>query len=112
MVGNFFACCARAASGHAAAAPSATSSSRRPMVTVIRPSRARCVKTMISRHECAVFTRRAGARHSRCLSSGRTHTCCGVVSHGCCDVSAPRGAVLKISAALLPPPKPAIACTS
>jgi len=39
------ACCARAASGHAAAAPpSATSNSRRPMVTVIRPSRARCVK--------------------------------------------------------------------
>src|SRR6516164_1706890 len=38
-------CCARAASGHAAAAPpSATSNSRRPMVTVIRPSRARCVE--------------------------------------------------------------------
>jgi len=37
--------CARAASGHAAAAPpSAASNSRRPMVTVIRPSRARCVK--------------------------------------------------------------------
>src|SRR5262249_55568692 len=34
-------CCARAASGHAAALPSATSNSRRPMVTVIRPSRAR-----------------------------------------------------------------------
>ena len=38
-------CCARAASGHAAAAPpSAASNSRRPMVTVIRPSRARCVR--------------------------------------------------------------------
>ena len=37
-------CCARAASGHAAAPPSAVSNSRRPMVTVIRPSRARCVK--------------------------------------------------------------------
>ena len=36
--------CARAASGHAAAAPpSAASNSRLPMVTVIRPSRARCV---------------------------------------------------------------------
>ena len=33
-------CCARAASGHAATAPpSAASNSRRPMVTVIRPSR-------------------------------------------------------------------------
>src|SRR5262249_16675957 len=32
-------------SGHAAAAPpSAASNSRRPMVTVMRPSRARCVK--------------------------------------------------------------------
>ena len=38
-------CCARAASGHAAAAPpTAASNSRRPMVTVIRPSRARCVR--------------------------------------------------------------------
>src|SRR5215831_275447 len=37
--------CAPAASGHAAAAPpSAASNSRRPMVTVIRPSRARCVR--------------------------------------------------------------------
>src|SRR5262249_11755872 len=48
-------CCARAASGHAAAAPpSAASNSRRPMVTVIRPSRARCVKGTIPRHERAV----------------------------------------------------------
>src|SRR5262249_30804796 len=31
-------------SGHAVAPPSATSNSRRPMVTVIRPSRARCVR--------------------------------------------------------------------
>src|SRR5262249_22040071 len=37
-------CCARAASGHAAGPPSAASNSRRPMVTVIRPSRARCVR--------------------------------------------------------------------
>jgi len=38
------ACCARAASGYAATAPpSAASNSRRPMATVIRPSRARCV---------------------------------------------------------------------
>ena len=48
-------CCARAASGHAVAAPpSATSKSRRPMVTVMRPSRARCVKGRIPRHERAV----------------------------------------------------------
>jgi hypothetical protein len=48
--------CARVASGHAAAAPpSAASNSRRPMVTVIRPSRVRCVKATISRHERAVF---------------------------------------------------------
>src|SRR6516162_1072494 len=38
-------CCACAASGHAATAPpSAASNSRRPMVTVIRPSRARVLK--------------------------------------------------------------------
>src|SRR5262249_33585268 len=49
--------CARAASGHATAAPpSAASNSRRRMVTVIRPSRARCVKGTIPRHERAVFT--------------------------------------------------------
>jgi hypothetical protein len=48
-------------------------------------------------------------RHSRCLSSGRSHVCCGVVSNGCCcEVSAPRGAVFK---AAPPPPKLAIACT-
>ena len=37
-------CCAPAVSGHAAAPPSAASNSRRPMVTVMRPSRMRCVK--------------------------------------------------------------------
>jgi hypothetical protein len=46
---------AHAATGHTAAAPpSAASNSRRPMVTVIRPSRARCVKVTIPRHERAV----------------------------------------------------------
>jgi len=55
MWGTLRGCCARAASGHAAAAaPSAVSISRRPMVTVIRPSRARCVKATIPRHERAV----------------------------------------------------------
>src|SRR5262249_22356173 len=50
-------CCARAASGHAAAAPpNAASNSRRLMVTVIRPSRARCVKERIPRLQRAVFT--------------------------------------------------------
>src|SRR5215471_3793179 len=47
-------CCARAASGHAAAPPSAANNSRRPMVTAIRPSRARCVDGTIARHERAV----------------------------------------------------------
>jgi hypothetical protein len=48
-------CSARAVSDHATAAPpSAASNSRPPMVTVIRPSRARCVKVTISRHEHAV----------------------------------------------------------
>src|SRR5262249_20580167 len=54
------ACCARAASGHAAAPQSAASNSRRPMVTVIRPSRARCVKGTVPRHERAVFTFKEG----------------------------------------------------
>ena len=60
MVG-FPGCCGRAASGHAAAAPlSATSNSRRLMVTVIRPSRARCVKGIIPRHERAVLPFKEG----------------------------------------------------
>src|SRR6516165_1323379 len=50
-------CCARAASGHAATAPpSAASNSRRPMVTIMRPSRARCVEGRIPRHARVVFT--------------------------------------------------------
>src|SRR5262245_4736085 len=44
IVRLFPACCALAASGHAAAPPSATSKSRRPMVTVMRPSSARVRK--------------------------------------------------------------------
>src|SRR6516164_2398040 len=47
-------CCARAASGHAAAERPA-SNFRRPMVTVMRPSRARCVKGTIARHRRAVL---------------------------------------------------------
>src|SRR6516225_638220 len=68
------ACCARAASGHAAAAPpSAASNSRRPMVTVIRPSRARCVKATIPRHARAVFTfKEAGCWLLSPLSSAST----------------------------------------
>jgi len=60
-------CCARTASGHAAAAPpSAASNSRRPMVTVIRASRARCVKRTIPRHERAVLNSAAtgAGRHA------------------------------------------------
>ena len=54
-------CCAPAVNGHTASAPpSAASNSRRPMVTVMRPSRARCVKATIPRHEGAVFTLKEG----------------------------------------------------
>src|SRR6516164_4032770 len=43
-----------------AATPPRRQVSRRPMVTVIRPSRARCVKATIPRHERAVFTFKGG----------------------------------------------------
>src|SRR5215831_12128605 len=66
IVGTLPGCCARAASGHAAAAPpSAASNSRRPIVTVIRPSRARCVNTRIPRHGRAVLTALHPARAGR-----------------------------------------------
>src|ERR1700748_1398096 len=66
-------CCARAASGHAAAAPpSAASNCRRPIVTFIRPSRARCVKGRISRREPAVWTGRHPRRAERTPGTG----CC------------------------------------
>src|SRR6516164_10141918 len=42
------------------APPSAASNSRRPIVTVIRPSRARRVDGTIPRHERAVFTFKEG----------------------------------------------------
>src|SRR5262249_14260208 len=45
--------------------PSAASNSRRPIVTVMRPSRARCVKARIPRHERAVLTARHPARARR-----------------------------------------------
>src|SRR5262249_12821328 len=52
---------ARPASAHATTAPpSAASNSRRPMVTVIRPSRARCVNGTIPPQERAVFTFKGG----------------------------------------------------
>jgi hypothetical protein len=64
------ACCACAASGHIAAAPpNAAGNSRRPMVTVIRPSRARCVKATIPRRGRAVP--RDPARMGRTLGTGR-----------------------------------------
>jgi hypothetical protein len=40
--------------------PSAASNSRRPMVTVIRPSRARCVEGRIPRHDCTVLPSKEG----------------------------------------------------
>src|SRR5262249_11963428 len=65
-------CCARAASGHATAAPpSAANNSRRPMMTVIRPSRARCVNGTIPRHERAVLhTGGAGEAHAGHMQRG------------------------------------------
>src|SRR5215472_6725117 len=44
----------RPASGHAVAPPSAASNCRRPMVTVIRPSRARCVGNGITLRACSL----------------------------------------------------------
>src|SRR5262249_36703612 len=44
-------------------------------------------------------------------ASSSPHTC-SVVSNVCCDVSALTGAALRLSPARLPPPTPAIACTS
>jgi hypothetical protein len=49
---------------------------------------------------------------SRTVPLVAPHPCCGVVSNGCCDVSALSEAVFKFSAAPLLAPKPAIACTS
>src|SRR5229473_1555417 len=51
--------------------------------------------------------------YSRFMSArpGYPQACCGAARNVCCDVSAPRAAVFKLSAAPLPPPKPAIACT-
>src|SRR5262249_36865229 len=45
--------------------PTAANNSRRPMVTVTRPSRARCVKGRIPRHERAVPRHTARGRASR-----------------------------------------------
>src|SRR5262249_10918905 len=56
------------------AAPlSATSNSRRPMVTVIRPSRARCVKGTIPRHERAVPNSAASKARAGSLPHGRPY---------------------------------------
>jgi len=45
----------------------------------------------------------AAQRSLRHRAAPEPHACCGVVSNGCCDVSAPGGAVLKLSAAPPPP---------
>ena len=64
-------CCARAASSNAAAAPPiAASNSRRPMVTVMRLSRPRCVNRRIPCHECAALTARYPARARRTSGTG------------------------------------------
>ena len=72
-------CCAPAASGHATAAPpSATSNSRRPMVTIIRPSRARCVKRKDTTPPvCSLHVRggrNAGCYRLLCFRSGKAHS--------------------------------------
>ena len=73
-------CCPRAARGHAAAAPpSATSNSRRPMVTVIRPSRARCVKGTIPRHERAVLIAPNPSRAGRTPGTDCDGVCLAIV---------------------------------
>src|SRR5262249_54015423 len=51
-------------------------------------------------------------RRHRAKSPLSPHVCCGAVRNGCGDVSAPRLATLKPSAAPLPAPKLAMACTS
>ena len=69
MVGTFPVCCACAASGHAAAAPpSAASNSRLPMVTVIRPSRARRVIERYHATSVLSLTARHLARATRAPS--------------------------------------------
>ena len=64
-------CCARAASGHAAAPPSAASNSRRPMVTVIRPSRAKVRKwNDTTPRACCPTHRRCGRSARRAYATG------------------------------------------
>src|SRR5262249_55098674 len=62
---------AAARAPRAAAPPSAASNSRLSMVTVIRPSRARCVKATIPRHERAVPAARAGSAALNVLGTPR-----------------------------------------
>jgi hypothetical protein len=44
--------------------------------------------------------------------AGGSHPCCGVVNNCCCDASVVMTPAFIPSAAPLPPPNPAIACTS
>ena len=71
------------ASGQATATPpSAASNSRRPMVTVIRPSRARCVTATIPRRERAVLTT-SGSSITR-ISSARVFGNLSGFQRQCC----------------------------
>src|SRR6516225_4267215 len=56
--------------------------------------------------------RRGSRKRPDCRLQKRPPHACRVISNGCCDVSAPRGAVFKLSPAPLPSPKLAIACRS
>jgi hypothetical protein len=67
-------CCAFAASGHTTAAPpSAASNSRRPMVTVMRRSRAR-FHLMIGRQPYVAFGNSTGDREMLEWTAAAVHT--------------------------------------
>src|SRR5262245_3283686 len=94
---------------HSRAATSAASGARDASCTACVPRNAQ-IGSPLSGARIATVQRKGFA------SSRRTaplvvapHACCGVVSNGCCDVSALKGAVFKLSPVPLPPPKPAIA---
>src|SRR5262245_4151413 len=91
-------CCARAASAHATAAPpNAASNSRRLMVTVIRPSRARCVKKRY--HVTSVQSCRFKEAGCWLLSSG-----CGSKAERLSFSLCPRKRTYLPILELLPPP--------
>ena len=77
-----------------------------------RPYRTSMRVLRILTHKRHQRARNSAVQRKGSRRTPRPHACCGVVKNVCCDVSVPRRAVFKLSAAPLPPPKPAIACTS